>query len=94
MKITYDPDVDAMYIQLVEGDHQCRTVRLSDEVALDFAEGEVLVGIEVLDASRIVGRGKLPRLAVNNLEIIGAAPRRNGADRAAPRTVARRRKAG
>jgi len=52
MKITYDREGDALYIRLLEGDHQCRVVHLTSEVALDFAEGEKLVGIEVLGASR------------------------------------------
>jgi uncharacterized protein YuzE len=53
VKIEYDKEVDAMYIRLQEGDFQCRNVRLTEDVALDFAAGEQLVGIEVLGASRL-----------------------------------------
>ncbi len=53
MKITYDKQADALYIRLLEGEHQCRVVRLSDDVALDFATSEKLVGIEVLGASKL-----------------------------------------
>ncbi len=53
MQIAYDKDVDALYIRLLPGEHQCHVVRLTDEIALDFAEGEKLVGIEVLGASRL-----------------------------------------
>lgn len=53
MKITYDKEVDAMYIRLLEGEYQCRVVRLTDDIALDFAAGEKLVGIEILSASRL-----------------------------------------
>ncbi|MFB3072916.1 MAG: DUF2283 domain-containing protein, partial [bacterium] len=35
MRISYDAQVDALYIRLVEGPQECRTVRLSEEVALD-----------------------------------------------------------
>jgi uncharacterized protein YuzE len=35
----------------LNGDFQCRTVRVTDDIALDFAAGEQLVGIEVLGAS-------------------------------------------
>jgi len=66
MHITYDPEVDAMYIYLVEGKHQCRTVQLNDDINLDFGDEEKLVGIEILDASRVLGRGKLPKLKVND----------------------------
>lgn len=53
MRITYDPEADALYIYLVEGARQCRVVRLTDAIALDFTEGEKLAGIEVLGASRL-----------------------------------------
>jgi uncharacterized protein YuzE len=56
MKIQYDPEVDAMYIELLEGDYECRTVRLSDEIALDIGPDEQLVGIEILDASEVLGK--------------------------------------
>ena len=29
MKISYDPEIDALYIRFVEGKRQCRTVRLN-----------------------------------------------------------------
>ena len=41
MKISYDKETDALYMRLVEGRHQCRTLRLSDEVALNIGEGEL-----------------------------------------------------
>lgn len=54
MKITYDEQVDALYIRLLEGEYQCRTLRLSDAIALNIGPAEQLVGIEVLDAKRIL----------------------------------------
>ena len=50
MRISYDEQVDALYIRLLEGDIQCRTVRLSEVVALNIGPKEQLVGIEILDA--------------------------------------------
>ncbi len=73
MKITYDPEVDAVYIKLVEGRHQCRTVRLNDEIALNIGPGEVLIGIEILDAKDVLGRGDLPRVVIENLAVSSAA---------------------
>jgi len=67
MKISYDSEVDALYIRLVEGQHQCRTLRLSDEIALNIGEGELLVGIEVLDAKEILGNGELPKVLLENV---------------------------
>ena len=67
MKITYDKEVDALYICLLEGDHQCRVVRLTDDIALDFAAGEQLVGIEVLGASRLFEKPDSPAVGLKDL---------------------------
>jgi uncharacterized protein YuzE len=74
MRISYDEEEDAMYIAQVEGDHECRTVRLTDEVAQDFGPAEQLVGIEILDTRRVLGKGKLPRLVVDRLPLPTTAP--------------------
>jgi len=67
MTIRYDSEADALYIRLVEGKHECRTVRLSEEVALNLGEGETLVGIEILDAKEVLGAGRLPSVVLENL---------------------------
>ena len=67
MRISYDTEVDALYIRLVEGKHQCRTLRLTDEIALNIGENELLVGIEVLDAKDILGAGELPSVVLENV---------------------------
>jgi len=72
MKISYDPEVDALYIRFVEGKRECRTVRLNEEVALNIGEGEQLVGIEMLDAKEILGAGKVPSVVLEGLESAAA----------------------
>jgi len=67
MKLSYDTEVDALYIRLVEGPCECRTLRLNDEIALNIGAGEVLVGVEILDASRVLGWGNGPRVALENV---------------------------
>ncbi len=67
MKITYDKEVDALYIRLLEGQYQCRVVRLTDDIALDFAAGEKLVGIEILGASRLFERPETPTIELQDL---------------------------
>lgn len=62
MKISYDSEVDALQIRLVEGKHQCRTLQLTDEIALNIGENELLVGIEVLDATQVLGSGNVPNV--------------------------------
>ncbi len=68
MKIHYDPQVDAAYIRFVEGDYECTTVRLSEDVAVNMAPGGVVVGIEVLDASENLGIvASAPKVDLENL---------------------------
>lgn len=69
MKVIYDPKVDALYIRLLEGKYECRTVRLSDVVALNLGPEEQLVGIEVLDAKNLLGNGSLPSISIENLSL-------------------------
>lgn len=56
-----------MYIRLQDGDFQCRNVRLTDEISLDFAAGEKLVGIEVLGASRLFEKPESPVIELKDL---------------------------
>jgi len=67
MKISYDSEIDALYIRLVEGKHQCRTLQLTDEIALNIGENELLVGIEVLDATQVLGTGSIPNVVLENI---------------------------
>jgi len=69
MKISYDPEVDALYIRLIEGEHECRTMRLNEEIALNIGPDEVLVGIEILDAKNVLGQGTLPPLVLENMPV-------------------------
>ena len=67
MKVSYDKAADAMYIRLLEGQHECRVVRLTDDIALDFAPGERLVGIEILGASRVFDSPERPSVELSDL---------------------------
>jgi len=55
MKIRYDREVDAAYISLKERPAQVTTVRLTEDIAVDFGPGEEVVGIEILAASEHLG---------------------------------------
>jgi uncharacterized protein YuzE len=67
MKISYDAEIDALYIRLVEGKHECRTLQLTDEIALNLGKDELLVGIEILDAKEVLGGGNLPNVVLKNI---------------------------
>jgi uncharacterized protein YuzE len=73
VRISYDAEVDALYIRLVEGEYECRTLRLNDEIALNIGPGEQLVGIEILDARELLGKGDLPRVVLENIALAPAA---------------------
>jgi uncharacterized protein YuzE len=72
MKISYDPEIDALYIRLPEGKHECRSVRLSEDVALNIGAGEKLVGIEILDAKSVLGSDKTPAILLEGLKSASA----------------------
>ena len=73
MKIRYDSEADALYIRLIEGRQECRVVRLNEDVALDVGPGETLVGIEILDASHVLGEGEVPSVELTNVSVAASA---------------------
>ncbi|MGB9889470.1 MAG: DUF2283 domain-containing protein, partial [Anaerolineae bacterium] len=68
MKVTYDPEVDALYIRLTDEPVEVITQRLSEEVAINYAPNGRIVGIEILDASDyIFGLQRERKIAIENL---------------------------
>jgi len=68
MRITYDPEVDALYIRLSEELAEVTTQRLSEEVAINYAPDGRIVGIEILDASEYISGLKTERkITLENL---------------------------
>ena len=67
MKITYDPQVDALYIRLLDGAFEVTTQRLTEEVAVNYAPDGRIVGIEVLDASTTVFATQDRTVTIHNL---------------------------
>lgn len=67
MKISYDSEVDALYIRLIDGPQECRTIRLNEEIALNMGPNETLVGIEILDAKEVLGQGAFPSVILENV---------------------------
>jgi len=54
-------------------------VRLTDEIALDFAAGEKLVAIEVLDASRLFEKPGVLVIELKDLRPVVLPAKRKGA---------------
>jgi len=63
MRITYDTQADALYIQLREGKF-AHNEEVLQGVILDMGEGGVLLGIEILEASTRFSPGDLARVEV------------------------------
>jgi len=58
MKIRYDPEVDALYIELRHlepGTAECR--ELAPDITADYGPDGKLAGLEILDASQVLGEG-------------------------------------
>lgn len=69
MKIKYDPQVDAAYISFKKGPTQVTTVRVTEDLAIDFGPKEEIVGIEILDASQHLDLSKdNPLVELENLK--------------------------
>jgi uncharacterized protein YuzE len=68
MKVTYDPSVDAAYINLTDGNgvesfgftYACDAAEVGGQINLDFDVMGRLMGIEVLQASTKLSKSLLP----------------------------------
>ena len=57
MRLEYDKYVDAAYLYLeypIKNGMAKKTIELSDNIILDFDENNKLLGVEILDASKII----------------------------------------
>lgn len=66
MKIEYDPERDLLYIYFAEAETKAaQTITIAPGVHVDFDKDSKLVGIEVIEASKVMGKKiefKLPEL--------------------------------
>ena len=66
MNVSYNDKKDLLYIRLDDRKQQVINKRVSDDVVLDIGEGNKIIGIEILDASKHVN---LDRLLPVNYEL-------------------------
>lgn len=66
MKITYDPEADALYIQLRHAAAK-DSVEIEEGVVADMDKEGHIVGLEVLDALARIGREGLANISYENL---------------------------
>ena len=75
MKIEYDKEADALYIQLREASVD-DNIDIEDGVTVDLDEKKHIVGIEILDASKKLSLKDLVNITIENLPVekVEAAP--------------------
>lgn len=62
MKMEYDKDADTGYIYLadeIKDGEAAKTLELNDNIILDFDKNGKLLGIEILDASKVLDNNSL-----------------------------------
>ena len=59
MKFTFDPSVQALYIEVAQGE-VARTVELREDVYADLDADSKVLGIEMLDLRAILGNSLTP----------------------------------
>jgi uncharacterized protein YuzE len=59
MNIIYNPDTDLLYIRIDDKEQAVINQRVSDEIVLDIGDGNKIIGIEILDASKNIDLDKV-----------------------------------
>lgn len=59
MQIQYNDSRDLLYIRLDDRKQDVINKRISDDIVLDIGEGDRIVGIEILDASKHINLERL-----------------------------------
>ena len=68
MKIEYDPEADALYIQIREA-RADDNIDIEDGVSVDFDENRHIVGVEILDASKRLSPSDLSSITIEKLPL-------------------------
>ena len=67
MRITYDPEADALYIAFRKDPSVAETHQVNDDISVDLDEQGRIVGLEVLFASKQIPRSELFSLVFEDL---------------------------
>jgi uncharacterized protein YuzE len=59
MHVSYNDKTDLLYLRLDDRKQDVINRRVSDDVVLDIGEGDTIIGIEILDASKHVSLERL-----------------------------------
>lgn len=72
MKITYDPEADALYVALRDVPAS-DSIDIEDGVSVDLDDGGHIIGLEVLDASTRLTPEELANVHYENVLLISVA---------------------
>ena len=73
MKIEYDPEADALYIQIREA-HADDNIDIEEGVTVDVDEHRHIVGVEILDASKRLSPSDLTTITIQKLPLETTIP--------------------
>jgi len=78
MKIEYDQEADALYIQLRDGEVD-DNIDIETGITLDLDHNRRIIGIEILDAQKVLSSDNIFNISFENLPIrkfesVGAFP--------------------
>ncbi len=73
MKIEYDPEADALYIQIREA-HPNDNIDIEEGVTVDVDEQGHIVGLEILDASKRLSPSDLANIVLRRFPLESALP--------------------
>lgn len=73
MKIEYDPEADALYIQVREA-RPDDNIDIEEGVTVDVDEHGHIVGLEILDASKRLSPSDLASITIQKLPLETTAP--------------------
>ena len=69
MNILYNDKTDLLYIRFDERGQEIINKRVSENIVLDIGEGDKVIGIEILDASKHLGlERREPKVKLENLQ--------------------------
>lgn len=73
MKIEYDPEADALYIQIREA-RPDDNIDIEEGVTVDVDEHGHIVGLEILDASKRLSPSDLASITIQKLPLEPSSP--------------------
>ncbi|MBI4610396.1 MAG: DUF2283 domain-containing protein [Candidatus Rokubacteria bacterium] len=73
MKIEYDPEADALYIQIREA-HPDDNIDIEEGVTVDVDKDGHIVGVEILDASKRLSPSDFTNITIQKLPLETTIP--------------------